>query len=162
VLRLTLAGIALVVVTAGARSPAAAASCAPVAPSPAETARVLDVRIESQTSYWTGLVHGFSSGDGFDDVTGRGLFVISGTVKNVSASPIHHVTLRYELLDEDGNVVTYEEGYNVAAEVLLASPPARDVVVPIAPGGSDRFRMIFLASELPRFDEPRVSVIGAE
>jgi len=156
--------IAIASLLTGASLVAHASPCEAPTPAANESARIADVAIESQTSYWTGLMSSFGAADGFDDLAGRGMFVISGSVKNVSASPIHHVTLRYELLDAQGNVVTYEEGYNAAAETLLTRGPAGDAgnVTPIAPGASDHFRMIFLSSELPPFDRPRVTVVGAE
>lgn len=91
-----------------------------------------------------------------------GVFVISGFVENASASPVHHVVLRYELLDDAGKVVYRDEGFNRSAEVLAeteaSAPSTVPAIVPIAPGARDTFRMIFLNEELPRFRRTRVTV----
>ena len=93
------------------------------------------------------------------DMEPTGLFVISGTIENVTASSVHHVVLRYELVGDDGKVVYRDEGFNRSAEAL-AAPKAVDAgeVVPIASGATDTFRMIFLSDELPAFARTRVTI----
>ena len=88
-----------------------------------------------------------------------GLFVISGVIENVDDEAVHHVVLRYELLDDKERVVYRDEGLNRSAEAL-AAPKLTDAgaVLPIAPGATDTFRMIFLTEELPGFDHTRVTV----
>jgi len=93
-----------------------------------------------------------------------GLYVISGTVRNVSSRPVHHVALRFDLVDAQGRVVFSEEGYNFAAEALLAPETAADeaaasrTVAEIPPAATDRYRMIFFADELPAFERTVVTV----
>lgn len=90
-----------------------------------------------------------------------GVFVISGTLKNDAAAPVHHVVLRYELLDEAGRVVYRDEGFNRAAETLAETEQAASKpppVIPLAPGATDSYRMLFLNAELPDFHHTRVTV----
>jgi hypothetical protein len=92
-----------------------------------------------------------------------GVFVITGELTNATKSPVHHVVLLYELVDDKGKVVYREEGFNRAAESLAdteqqAHDRALPVVGPIAPGATDTYRMIFLDQELPPFDHTRVIV----
>ena len=92
-----------------------------------------------------------------------GVFVIAGELTNTTTTPVHHVVLLYELVDHHGKVVYREEGFNRGAETLAeteqqARDAAAPVVVPIAPGASDTYRMIFLDRELPPFDHTRVVV----
>ena len=65
-------------------------------------------------------------------------------------------------------VVHRYDGYNRSAEGLLlveddpAPEQARAKVVPIGPRGTDSYRMIFIADEIPRFDHPSVSIVSVE
>lgn len=124
----------------------------------AETAAVVVV---STQSYRTSIA---MAGGGHLDVepgAHGGLYVISGTLRNVSTRPVHHVALRFDLVDAGGHVVFREEGYNFAAESLLRpQEKALPTVVEIPPAGTDRYRMVFFADELPRFERAVVTVIG--
>ena len=109
--------------------------------------------------------------DVMTDATGdpdkrNGLFVISGTLKNVSSKPIRAVMLEFTLIAKDGSVVYRRENFNRAAESLLDAEDAADAaqlearLVPIAPGATDSYRMIFIGEEIPVFDHSAVSVRG--
>jgi hypothetical protein len=125
-------------------------------------AKVTEVR-----SYWTsfGGSGGFMLQPGSDTLETRGgLFVVAGIVQNTSERTLHHVELRFDLLDETGRLVASEQGYNRGAEVLVevdvpgvakASP---DLVKPIPAGGEDSYRMIFIGDEVPNFSKPRVVI----
>ena len=97
-----------------------------------------------------------------------GLFVISGTLRNDSEKSIHHVLLRFELVDDSGDVVYRYDGYNRSAEGMLtvegdpAPEQARAQVEPIQPDQSDTYRMIFIGDEIPPFNHPKVSIVSVE
>ncbi len=123
-----------------------------------------DVRMEETKSYWTSI-----GVDIMTDATGdpdkcNGLFVISGTLKNISSEPIRAVLLEFTLVASDGAVVYRRESFNRAAEALLDVEDAMTVagsrsdIPPIAPGATDSYRMIFIGEEIPAFDHPAVSV----
>lgn len=123
-----------------------------------------DIRIEETKSYWTSI-----GVDIMTDATGdpnkrNGLFVISGTLKNVSSEPIRAVMLEFTLATPDGAVLYRRESFNRAAEALLdvedamAVAGSRNDIQPIAPGATDSYRMIFIGEEIPAFDHPAVSV----
>jgi hypothetical protein len=123
-----------------------------------------DVRIEETKSYWTSI-----GVDIMTDATGdpdkrNGLFVISGTLKNVSSEPIRAVLLEFTLVAPDGVVLYRRESFNRAAEALLDVEDAMAVagshtdILPIAPGATDSYRMIFIGEEIPAFDHPAVTV----
>lgn len=125
-----------------------------------------DVRVEETKSYWTSI-----GVDIMTDATGdpdkrNGLFVISGTLKNVSSEPVHAVILEFTLVAKDGSVVYRRESFNRAAEGLLDAEDAADAasieatLVPVAPGATDSYRMIFIGEEIPAFDHPAVVVRG--
>ncbi len=130
------------------------------------TSRAVVSEVES---YWTGL-SGFAVSDmGADGLNKKGLFVVKGHVTNVSSQALHHVRLRFELLDTEGKVVYYEEGFNRGAEPLLdARPYGGDLAVEdtqvksIRPGEHDTFRMAFIGEEVPAFASRRVVVLEAE
>jgi len=123
-----------------------------------------DVRIKETKSYWTSI-----GVDIMTDATGdpderNGLFVISGTLQNVSSEPIRAVMLEFTLVAPDGAVLYRRESFNRAAEALLdvedpmAVAGARNDIQPIAPGATDSYRMIFIGEEIPAFDHPAVTV----
>jgi hypothetical protein len=117
-------------------------------------------------SYWTSMGTGFGIGVGGDDHSNSGLFVISGTVENVSNASLRRIELKFELLDGRGATVYAEQGVNRLAEDNLMLSPAdlaakdAEEVAMVAPGASDAFRMIFLGNEVPKFTRSRVSVIA--
>ncbi|MGH7857270.1 MAG: DUF3179 domain-containing (seleno)protein, partial [Candidatus Binatia bacterium] len=91
-------------------------------------------------------------------------YLIKGTLRNETRSPIEYVRLAYELVDAAGEVVFREHGYNRRAEALRdeavesGEASAADPVEPIPPSGTDSFRMFFFGDELPSFDGYRVRV----
>jgi len=89
-----------------------------------------------------------------------GILVLTGTVENTSAQAVHHVVLRYELVDKRGKVVYRDEGFNRAAEALASPTPILVTdVKSLAPGATDTFRMLMLPGELPPFEKTRISVV---
>lgn len=119
-----------------------------------------DVRIEETRSYATAISCALSqSVVAAGESAGQGLFVISGSLSNTARAEVHHVRLRFELVDERGQVVYREDGFNRAAEAL-AAPGDGDAgeVEPLPPGARDSFRMILVSAELPRFETARVQV----
>jgi hypothetical protein len=114
---------------------------------------------------WSSLM-GFSemSGGLGDDERG-GFYLITGKLRNDSRKTLSFVRLGYELLDDRGEVVVRDWGYNRSAEELRdpqvesgETPPVEVGVKPIAAGADDSFRMFFFRDELPRFRSYRVSV----
>jgi hypothetical protein len=107
------------------------------------------VAIVAHSARWTDIFGiGLDAGDGGESA---GLFVVHGELENVSAEPLHHVKLAFELVDASGRVVASEEGFNRQAETLrrlesplLGTPEPPAIATPIPPGGRDAFRMLFL------------------
>jgi hypothetical protein len=126
-----------------------------------------DVTIEEQKSYWTRLPCTLTADPDHQPFAGTGLFVISGKLKNSSDLPLHHIRLRFALVDPVGKVVYHEEGYNRSAESLMeleegaVSVGEPEEVREIPPGGHDTFRMIMIGEEIPPFDHPDVTVVSA-
>ena len=123
------------------------------------------VEVTAHLAYWTDLP-GVGAGDleGDPDV----LLVITGSLRNGSDRPLHHVKLAYELLDDKGRVVASEEGYNRGGEALkpVDDPEGRaaagtGAARPIPAGKKEPFRMFFVRSELPVFARYRIRVVGA-
>ncbi len=133
---------------------------------PSPTAR--DITVVEVNDYWSSITGPLVLEPENDPFSRGGLYVVSGTIKNNSGHPIHHVRLRFDLLDAEGRSVYREEGFNRAAEAMIELespiPPAPgeiEAIVPIPPGGTDSYRMIFIGEEIPRFDHPRVTVLSA-
>lgn len=129
-----------------------------------DTRPTTDAHIEEMKSYWTSI-----GVDLMVDPTGEpdkryGLFVISGTLKNVSSEPIRVVILDFTLITKDGSVVHRRESFNRKAEALLdaedaaAAARTQSALEAIAPGATDSYRMIFIGEEIPAFDHPAVSI----
>lgn len=131
----------------------------PVAVAEAQVTRpTSDVRVTESRHYRTVIGCALSQSRlTSPNMEAPGLVVISGTIRNVAATPVDHVVLRYELLDGRGRVVFRDEGFNRSAEDL-AGPKLTSPVVPLAAGATDAFRMILLEDELPDFKNARVSV----
>ena len=118
-----------------------------------------DVRVKESRHYRTGFGCAIMPRMTGDGPKPPGLFVISGTIENVARDSVHHVVLRYELMDASGRVIYRDEGFNRSAEALAGPRLVHsDAVVPIDSGATDSFRMIFLADELPAFEDSRVTV----
>lgn len=119
------------------------------------------VEIRKVESSWDNLAELFLSGTPAAPFSEGSVFVVRGELANTSGTTVHHVTLRYELLDERGNVVADAEGFNRSAESMRPDEDghvASDEVVPLAAGAVDTFRMVFFPDEIPAFREPRVRV----
>lgn len=128
-------------------------------PEPATARPCGDVLVQDVRNYRADLDHSFGQSIEGGQLESALLFVITGSVRNASAVPVHHVVLRVELVDETGKVVYRDESYNRSAEALAdekLDDPAR--VAPIAPGATDTFRMILMSDELPVFKDSRVTV----
>jgi hypothetical protein len=136
---------------------------APAVAEPEATRPAGDLRITESHHYKTVIGCAFAQARMTSvNMEPPGLLVISGTVENLAAKPVHHVVLRFELVDASGKVVYRDEGFNRSAEALAAPTLARDEdVVPIAAGATDTFRMILLFDELPPFEDSRVTVARA-
>lgn len=113
-----------------------------------------------QTS-WDDLGTLFLGGGDATPFADGSIFVISGQLTNNSKDSIRYAVLRYELLNDAGETVYSEEGYNRAAENLLDSDDAATGIQPIAAEDSDSFRMVFFGGEVPPFSSHRISVIEA-
>ena len=124
-----------------------------------------DVKVEETKTYWTSVGMDIMADATGDPDKRNGLYVISGTLKNVSNTPVRAVMLEFSLLGRDGAVLHRRESYNRAAEALLdvggdplAAIGTRSDISPIAPGSTDTFRMIFIGEEIPLFDHSAVAV----
>jgi hypothetical protein len=129
------------------------------------SARMKDVEVASVDGYWSSMLGLVGDDPAESRPTPTSIYVVSGKLHNVSARLIHHVQLRFELLDAAGTVVHREVGFNRSAEVLRAAPTGKHdapAVEPIAPGGTDSFRMLFFGDELPEFADMRVEVLAVE
>ncbi len=96
------------------------------------------------------------------------VYTVLADVHNVSVTPLRYVKVKVVLNDKLGRQVAEREGYNMAAEILAddAVPGSRDQklarVQPIAPGGTDHFRLSFDKSDIGKpFRTARVSVVEA-
>jgi hypothetical protein len=132
--------------------------------------RAGDVEIVLAKGYWSNLLGVVGDGGGGAAPTAGSIYVITGTLDNVSQRTIHHVELEFTLLDADGAVVHRQVGMNRAAESLRPPPMATRgtpattprEVTPIEPGGRDTFRMLLFGDELPGFTDMRVAVVAVE
>ncbi|MBC8293908.1 MAG: DUF3179 domain-containing protein [Proteobacteria bacterium] len=142
----------------------------PLDAAPPETAidsegnRAGQVEILERRAYWTSPGLGFSMAG--EATAEAGLYVIAGQLRNRSDDPIHHVVLRYELLDKQGRVRYRTDGYNRSAEGMLPIEGDPDPegtlasVKPVAGGATDSFRMLVPAGDLPGFSDYRISVVA--
>ncbi len=133
------------------------------------SARNGDVELSGIEGYWTSLTPVAVGSVGSDGLGQKGLYIVHGNVRNTSSRALHHVRLRFELLDASGKLVYFEEGVNRKAEALLDTrsfggelEDGSVSIDGIAPGGSDSFRMAFIPSDIPPFEDRRVIVIGAQ
>lgn len=94
-----------------------------------ERARLEDVKTEWQNAY------------------GAVVYTVLATVRNLSDIPIQYAKVKVELFGRDGKAVAERIGYNVGAERLEEETAPGGIeeklkrVKPIAPGGTDLFRM---------------------
>jgi hypothetical protein len=128
----------------------------------ASSARAQDVEVSDLEGYWSTLL-GIEGGDpSLSHNTPARLYVIRGNLKNISTGSIHHVKLRFELLDSEGAVVYRETGFNRSAEKLRRPVDGEPPVEPIPAGATDSFRMLLFGDELPEFADIRVEVVQVE
>ncbi len=123
-----------------------------------------DTRIEitSSAASWDNLSELFLGNTPAAPFGDGSVFVMRGELRNKSGASVHHVVLRYELLDASGKVLHDAEGYNRSAESLRPDEEGTvraDRVVPLAPGATDSYRMVFFHDEVPRFASQRVRVV---
>jgi hypothetical protein len=124
--------------------------------------------ITSTDSYWTSLTGSFTIETGSANHSDSGLFVISGTLRNVSARPIRRVWLHFELLDAAGQPVYAEQGVNGLAEPTIDLSDAElarttaAAQATLAAGATDSYRMILLGNEIPDFDQVRVTIVSTQ
>lgn len=142
-----------------------AAAPAPKAPANADDQGAGRVDLFDIETSWDDLSSLFlGTGGGATPFGAGSVFVVRGSLRNRSGEPIHHIVLRYELLDAGGNVVLVQEGYNRSAELIddgrPVDPGAESDVRPIGPGARDTFRMVFFGDEVPAFESQRVSVVS--
>lgn len=141
-----------------------AASSASFAADEAAPPSSSDPRIEitSSASSWDNLSELFLGNTPAAPFGEGSVFVMRGEIRNKGNDPIHHVVLRYELLDASGKVLHDAEGYNRGAESMRPDEEGTvrpDKVVPLAPGAKDSFRMVFFHDEVPKFTNQRVRVV---
>jgi len=123
-----------------------------------------DARIEitSSAASWDNLSELFLGNTPAAAFGDGSVFVMRGELRNKSSAKVHHVVLRYELLDASGKVLHDAEGYNRSAEAMRPDEEGTvraESVVPLAPGATDSFRMVFFHDEVPRFASQRVRVV---
>ncbi|HYC55437.1 MAG TPA: hypothetical protein VEL28_10945 [Candidatus Binatia bacterium] len=120
------------------------------------------IEIRNVATSWDNLSELFSGGSMASPFAEGSVFVVRGELINRSGRPVHHVLLRYELLDGAGAVVHDLEGYNRLAEAMRPDESGKvdeAAVRAIPPRGSDTFRMVFFSEEIPRFASHRVRVV---
>lgn len=122
--------------------------------------------LHDNDGYWTSMGGAFSAESGSDNHSSSGLFVIKGTLENVSKQPIRRVDLKFELIGAKGAPVYAELGVNRLAEAdimlsdeELAAKPAEETTM-LMPGATDDYRMIFIGNEIPEFVRTRVTVVA--
>lgn len=139
-----------------------------VEPKASSSARDFEIAIVAHEGRWSDLT-GMGPAGGLDGVDEAGSFyLIHGTLRNDSRQPIAYVELRYELLNDQGEVVFREHGYNRGAEILRdeefesgRKSPRETTIEPIPPAATETFRMFFFRDELPPFRSYRVFVANA-
>jgi hypothetical protein len=120
------------------------------------------IEITSSAASWDNLSELFLGNTPASPFGDGSVFVMRGELRNKGTSSVHHVVLRYELLDASGKVLHDAEGYNRAAEAMRPDEEGAvrsEQVVPLAPGATDSYRMVFFHDEVPRFASQRVRVV---
>lgn len=102
----------------------------------------------------------------WQDAYGVIIYTVLANVKNVSDAPIAYVKVKVELFDKDGKSVASRTGYNAEAEILDTEgiggslEDKLKLVKPIAPGGTDLFRLSLDKSDIGKpFRTAKVDVI---
>lgn len=123
---------------------------------------VASVVLTKPKSSWDNLADIFFGAAMATPFSEGSVFVMSGELSNKNPYPLAYVVLRYELLDDKGNVMLDAEGYNRGAEAMRKDELGKSYpedVKPIAAGGVDAYRMVFFHDEVPRFTSQRVRVV---
>jgi hypothetical protein len=131
------------------------------APPPSDDSRI---EVSNSAASWDNLSELFLGNTPAAPFGDGSVFVMRGDLRNKGTASVHHVVLRYELLDASGKVVHDAEGYNRAAEAMRPDEEGSvraERVVPLAPGATDSYRMVFFHDEVPRFASQRVRVVEA-
>lgn len=140
---------------------AGAASPAPPSDPPGNAISSRAIQVIEHSAYWADLP-GLPTADA--DPHGATLLVVSGSLRNRSRLPVHHVRLRFELLDKSGTVVAAEEGFSRSGEQLKpvsgVDEPSHPTP-PLPPQATDRFRMLFVRADLPAFERYVVHVVDS-
>jgi hypothetical protein len=121
-----------------------------------------DIEITSSAASWDNLSELFLGNTPAAAFGEGSVFVMRGELRNKGKTSVHHVVLRYELLDASGKVLHDAEGYNRAAESMRPDEEGAvraERVVPIASGATDSYRMVFFHDEVPKFASQRVRVV---
>jgi hypothetical protein len=121
-----------------------------------------DIEITSSAASWDNLSELFLGNTPAAAFGDGSVFVMRGELRNKGKTSVHHVVLRYELLDAAGKVIHDAEGYNRAAEAMRPDEEGTvrtERVVPLAAGASDSYRMVFFHDEVPKFTSQRVRVV---
>jgi hypothetical protein len=121
-----------------------------------------DIEITSSAASWDNLSELFLGNTPAAAFGEGSVFVMRGELRNKGKTSVHHVVLRYELLDASGKVLHDAEGYNRAAEAMRPDEEGTvraERVVPIASGATDSYRMVFFHDEVPKFASQRVRVV---
>jgi hypothetical protein len=119
------------------------------------------IEITSTASSWDNLSELFLGTTPAAPFGEGSMFVMRGELRNRSDRPVHHVVLRYELLDDKGKVLHDVEGFNRSAESMRPDEDGNvhaEQVRSIPAGGVDSYRMVFFHDEVPRFTSQRVRV----
>ena len=151
---------AAVVVALAVRGSAAGEETKPAAPGK-EVQENSRIEITSTASSWDNLSELFLSTTPAAPFGEGSMFVMRGELRNKGDKPVHHVVLRYELLDDKGKVLQDVEGFNRSAEGMRPDEEGHthpQEVNPIPAGGVDSYRMVFFHDEVPRFTSQRVRV----
>ncbi|HXC53341.1 MAG TPA: FxLYD domain-containing protein [Candidatus Limnocylindrales bacterium] len=131
-------------------------------PEPATEVQAINrIEITSTASSWDNLSELFMGSTPASPFGEGSVFVMRGELRNKGDAPVQYIVLRYELLDDKGNVVNSVEGFNRSAEQMRPDEEGHthpQEVKAIPAGGVDSYRMVFFHDEVPRFTSQRVRV----
>jgi hypothetical protein len=159
----SLAAAIAVAIAVGTSAPDATAAGQSGKPAAASAEVQPDSRIEitSTASSWDNLSELFMSGTPAAPFGEGSVFVMRGELRNKGDAAVKYIVLRYELLDDKGNVLDSVEGYNRSAEQMRPDEEGNahpQEVKPVPAGGVDTYRMVFFHDEVPHFTSQRVRV----
>jgi hypothetical protein len=94
------------------------------------------------------------------------IFLITGTLKNISTQPLAYVKMQFELLDDEGVVIVRDHGYNRQAEALReeayesGKKTLKEMAIPaLKAGAEERFRFLFFKADIPEFHSYRIRIM---